>query len=660
MAKLRNLRAYVPGTNETPDGISASGYDTGTGNAILRKINLNVDIATQNELNEAFVQLSSAISSSSDGWKQADIQLSNDLKAWATGNELSGALHNEITAEANRAETAEEAIRADLSNNYKVSVVKADSPETSAYAATYYVTQGGVKVGENINIPKDYVVKSAALSTVTEAGVPYPEAQVGDKYIDFVVNTADQGDEKHIYLPVKDLVDVYTGGTTQFATVTVDANRVITTNVSADLISAAAVTKVVGTAEDLSTADTINGVRAYVDEQVAEKNVSAVGDVYVSATAANNTVTVAATQALSNAVELANSAVQTVNGDVTYLTATENSNGVVTVSATPKLTAAVTYAENALQSISKGTDGTYVTTTIGTKDDNKNQTVGVAVTVAALTAGTNGLAEATDVKQYVDNAVSSKNVAAEGDDLVNATAANNKVTVQATDALCAVVSKVEGTSATWDGALQSVEGGSTTYATVSVSNKASNKQTISATVLTHTVADATSIADGLATASDVKAYVDTVSAAIAVTATGDDYVSAWVENGKDIKLAAKAKLTDVVAAVETSANTWNSALQTADITAGSANGTIAVKGSDVAITGLQSAAYTLSTAYDKAGDAAALQTAIKAAVNDTRFDSEAADDYTDIDAIIADLIKVRRALGALKALNVTLTPAVQA
>ena len=49
---------------------------------------------------------------------------------------------------------------------------------------------------------------------------------------------------------------------------------------------------------------------------------------------------------------------------------------------------------------------------------------------------------------------------------------------------------------------------------------------------------------------------------------------------------------------------WNKALQVADITAGSANGTIAVKGTDVAVTGLGTAAYKADTAFDAAGSAA--------------------------------------------------------
>ena len=55
----------------------------------------------------------------------------------------------------------------------------------------------------------------------------------------------------------------------------------------------------------------------------------------------------------------------------------------------------------------------------------------------------------------------------------------------------------------------------------------------------------------------------------------------------------------------------DTALQVADITAGSANGTIAVKGSDIAVTGLGSAAYTASTAYATAAQGAKADSAVQ-------------------------------------------------
>lgn len=61
-------------------------------------------------------------------------------------------------------------------------------------------------------------------------------------------------------------------------------------------------------------------------------------------------------------------------------------------------------ADSALQSIAKGTDGSYVTTTVGTKANN-SQTVATSVTVQAISSASSkakGLAEASDVKTYVD------------------------------------------------------------------------------------------------------------------------------------------------------------------------------------------------------------------------------------------------------------------
>ncbi len=81
-------------------------------------------------------------------------------------------------------------------------------------ATVYTIYQGGSALSNvvgTINIPKDFLVKSAALSTVTTANIPYQGAHVGDKYIDFVINTREgTGTAEHIYLPVNDLVDVYT------------------------------------------------------------------------------------------------------------------------------------------------------------------------------------------------------------------------------------------------------------------------------------------------------------------------------------------------------------------------------------------------------------------------------------------------------------------
>lgn len=93
--------------------------------------------------------------------------------------------------------------------------IKKLTTATSGYLASYQLEKDGVKAGDVINIPKDYLVKSAEIKTSTGTADPskLPE---GTKYIDFVINTHDTatgtGTESHIYLDVQSLVDVYTPG----------------------------------------------------------------------------------------------------------------------------------------------------------------------------------------------------------------------------------------------------------------------------------------------------------------------------------------------------------------------------------------------------------------------------------------------------------------
>lgn len=109
------------------------------------------------------------------------------------------------------------------------SIVK-DSTATEGFASTYHLTKDGVNTGEAINIPKDYLVKSASIEEVEAVDTPYKGAQIGDKYIDFVVNAYEgEGNESHIYLAVNDLVDVYTAGNG----ITIDGSNVVSAKVVA-------------------------------------------------------------------------------------------------------------------------------------------------------------------------------------------------------------------------------------------------------------------------------------------------------------------------------------------------------------------------------------------------------------------------------------------
>ena len=171
----------------------------------------------------------------------------------------------------------------------EVTVEKLTTSE-DGYASSYVVKQNGVKVGDTINIPKDYLVKSAELKTVTVADEPYASAVVGDKYIDFVVNTTDSSETaQHIYLPVKDLVDVYTGGDTDYISVSVDENNEITATLK-DTMIADAISS--GTGEDLLP--TVDAVRDYVQDQIdnATPNIEAGDAISIDTTGNTKTVNV--------------------------------------------------------------------------------------------------------------------------------------------------------------------------------------------------------------------------------------------------------------------------------------------------------------------------------------------------------------------------------
>lgn len=87
-----------------------------------------------------------------------------------------------------------------------VTVEKLSTAETG-FLSSYIVKQNGVQVGNTINIPKDYLVKSGSVKTVTTADVPVQGYVVGDKYIDLVINTkTSDGTNEHLYILVSDLI----------------------------------------------------------------------------------------------------------------------------------------------------------------------------------------------------------------------------------------------------------------------------------------------------------------------------------------------------------------------------------------------------------------------------------------------------------------------
>ena len=91
--------------------------------------------------------------------------------------------------------------------------VEKKATANTGYAASYTVKANGVALSPDIDIPKDYLVKSATLETCATADVPIAGLVPGDPYLDFLVNTVDASETaQHIYISVKSLVDVYTEG----------------------------------------------------------------------------------------------------------------------------------------------------------------------------------------------------------------------------------------------------------------------------------------------------------------------------------------------------------------------------------------------------------------------------------------------------------------
>ena len=90
----------------------------------------------------------------------------------------------------------------------KTVTVEKQSSAESGYAHTYIIKQGGSQVGSKINIPRDFLVKSGSVKTVTTANNPVSGYVLGDKYIDFVINSKDgSATDEHMYILVSDLVE---------------------------------------------------------------------------------------------------------------------------------------------------------------------------------------------------------------------------------------------------------------------------------------------------------------------------------------------------------------------------------------------------------------------------------------------------------------------
>lgn len=338
---------------------------------------------------------------------------------------------------------------------------------------------GGADLGkiDIADFVKDGMLDSASLAT-------NPEGQPAGTYIVLTWNT-DSGKKDPMYINVTSLIDVYTakkngGLVLEDHAFSVDTNMIATAKSVAEVASRTLVLegKVGEAAGEDQMAEPATGLfKGVADNKQAIDKLKS--------------------QIETDAVTVKNAQ------DDKYVKVTKAADSNAYTVASQGIDAAIETATAAVKVSIASAKGAFVT---GSMDDaGRKITLSEKIqAVSGATGETRGLAEASDVKTYVDGKVNGKNVDAEGDTgntaLVSASAADNKVTVKSTKKLQDAVTKAEG-------ALQSISGSTAGHITTTTSAKSDGQQTITVSAKTASVSTAAAGADGLATALDVQTYV---------------------------------------------------------------------------------------------------------------------------------------------------------
>lgn len=360
----------------------------------------------------------------------------------------------------------------------------------------------------------------------------------------------------------------------------------------------------------------VEAAKTELADKISGKNVEAEGDDYVSASAANNKVIVAATTKLSEAVAKAETAVQEV--------VTGTTNGTIEVDGTEVAVAGLqdaAYATvasinatakgyaDAAESAAKGyADGlkSELDKTIEDLGKEIDDVAGEAksYSIVAVTEGLganvkeafklvdeDGTQAGAQINIYKDSAL--KEVKLIGQELQFTYILAEPKDGNYEETVGVDVSKFLAESEFKDGLVVNAAG----EVRVKIDETSEAFLTVGADgVKLAGVQDAINTAEG-----NAKTYADGLKATI----------DGVIEENEKTTAAALTELDGRVDALEAKNATIDSALQQADITTGSANGTIAVKGADVAVKGLGSAAYTESTAYATAAQGALADSAVQ-------------------------------------------------
>lgn len=162
-----------------------------------------------------------------------DAKLATALEPYAKTADVSATYETKDDASSKLAEAkkyTDDAIAAiPAQTDYTVNITEATDGLDAGIAKKYTFTQNGAEIG-TINLAKELVVTSGSVKEVTTADAPYTGAVVGDKYIELVIANQDTP----IYVPAKDLVDIYTAkdGATEVQVAISNTNEISATLVN--------------------------------------------------------------------------------------------------------------------------------------------------------------------------------------------------------------------------------------------------------------------------------------------------------------------------------------------------------------------------------------------------------------------------------------------
>jgi hypothetical protein len=284
------------------------------------------------------------------------------------------------------------------------------------------------------------------------------------------------------------------------------------------------------------------------------------------------------------------------------------------------------------------TAGTYIELTLNNANEDKIYVnVGTLVDIYTAAAGATQVQVAVDSNTreisatLVDGGVSTAKLAAKAvtaakvaDGTLTATQMNSDVNASLTLANSSVQDIKTGTT---NGTIQFKTGSNTTYTSVAVYGLGSAAYKTSDyfdNQITTAKSDLnTSIAAVEKTANQNATDIASLTTVVSENKTAAETAAA---NAQSNAVAAAKTYTEGYAATKAQGALADSALQAANIVTGTGNGTIAVKGTDVKVKGLGSAAYTNTDAYDAAG---AADTALASAKKYSNDNLTSAKSYTD-------------------------------